>query len=1637
MAAKFRALLIGVPAYDDQTIDPLPCISDDLVELRAALESVGYEVEQHPFGQTDRDRIETAIELFLVEERPDATETRLVFLSGHGMHLLGQDYLVPRGADKRVRDFATKCIAVDFDRFARDGNAANVVIMIDACREGLRFERKSAPSEGGWAQRPRAPQSVVYVYACSAGEVAHYVRPEPDKAFSFFSRALSTVIRDDPAMTLAEVEEAIQPVLDDLTARYNRPPQQVAITAVSKNLRLFPRAHRGAWSGGEHPWVDAVRQHSAWRWVTDDRGKPELQDATERWVRELSRIWEKAQRARRPDPWHEYRFASRMSARSSFLVSGINKEKLELSAAEAAVLVLMPFLHATFWAAQANLRAPAVQPADLTVHGGAGDRASFEHYLEYQVPGFDRLARRAKAGTDAGGNPLAQPVGWWLFHGWLATNTDSYNEDLLVQLVVDTWARTPVPGADGPWADDAAGELAREVFSPGWLMKLLKAMRLDPLTVARPDRDSGLAASRMIAAATDHEQRIRERMLGCLLVAAEQFAIGAARLPDIVVNHLGVEKGARLDDLLETLATAKWIPRGRGRVLTAACRHPAVDLALREHVTRLDALLRQLDRIAGEHPDLAALADLPMAASPDGVLPERVDGRRLYESDLFRFRLADDRIQELLMGEQLYGDSSLAIRELYQNALDACRYRQARRQYLAATEAPLDEWEGLIVFRQGVENGRRYLECADNGIGMGMGELINAFSQAGVRFADLPEYVEEQSDWRRHGIVLEPNSRFGIGVLSYFMLADDITVTTCRLDRLGRPTRRYTVTIAGPGSLFLIRDEGPGHESGTTVRLYLRADAEVSCVDLLRRVLWIADFRVRASDQTAAQDWAPGVLAPSAPIGAEDPLTQDIDQTGAVDATADPAVWWSAFPGGVLVDGLWAGTAITGAVVNLRGAQARLTVDRRTLVDYDKEAVNRLLRQQIDALFAPGAGVLSFGWLIDLTDYRPRLADSILLEAAGRHYRWPATLRGADVAIVGCFEMDLPYLGSSEPRFAYKPSDYLPDWLAARRIAAWVSAGIFPALRVIGRDAWVALLALPTDARLLDTKEISLSQPGPPIPPGHIASAAVRSGQGLAAVVERLRAYGFRAFPDALPSEVQPDDLKILSADLDARKPWRDPGVQVPLGRVASIAAETGRSLAEVVERLHAYGFRVSGEDLPDEADPDDIEILNGRADGQVLDLDSERSVPPGYVALAVLRSGRSPADVVGRLRAYGCRELPETLPEDIEPGDPKILIGDLDGTGRWPDLGTPVPLGYVAWAALETGRGVAAIVERLRAYGFRDLPEVFPERGDPDDARFLGGSLEHSSWPDPAVPVPLGYVAWAARETGRGLAEVVERLRAYGFGSLPEAPPGEPDPDDAKILAGNEIGRMPWLDPEAPVPLGLVLRASMECGRSPAEIAERLRAYGFHHLPPALPTDLDLYDREILSMDLDGRAPWLEVSAPVSLGHLVRAAGEYRRSPVEIADRLRAHGFRQLPENLPPDRDFGDVAILGSYGESDSISGVTIPLGHIVNAAFETRRSPAEVVTRLRLYGFRRLPELRGLPVPVSEDARLLSRDLDASPPWLSLDEPIPAGTVAQVLARPSWERDLRRLLEYGFRLPDWLVLADEGEVHGATGPR
>src|SRR5262249_53543854 len=82
----------------------------------------------------------------------------------------------------------------------------------------------------------------------------------------------------------------------------------------------------------------------------------------------------------------------------------------------------------------------------------------------------------------------------------------------------------------------------------------------------------------------------------------------------------------------------------------------------------------------------------------------------------------------------------------------------------------------------------------------------------------------EQARWEEAGIPFWANSRFGIGVLAYFMLADEVAVLSRRVsDRFAGPGEHgLSARILSGSDLFRVAEDAracPG--GGTRVRLYV------------------------------------------------------------------------------------------------------------------------------------------------------------------------------------------------------------------------------------------------------------------------------------------------------------------------------------------------------------------------------------------------------------------------------------------------------------------------------------------------------------------------------------------------------------------------------------------------------------------------------------------------------------------------------------------------------------------------------------------------------------------------------------------------------------------------------------------------
>ncbi|WP_053200890.1 HD domain-containing protein [Streptomyces viridochromogenes] len=1280
-------------------------------------------------------------------------------------------------------------------------------------------------------------------------------------------------------------------------------------------------------------------------------------------VARLAGFYDTARGGISDDPWHDENLAPRIAHRTNHLIRVLWPDsEPRLASAEAALLALLPFLYQAYRTSNAAELATDVDPARLDELDELTPAASLRRKYEVLLRGHGRLVRQAKRGHLHGDPDGEREVGWWLFHQW--ANQQAGNLDRLLAAVCPE-------GSD-----------IRRVLDPELVTRLVTCVQVPPQELFDVTREGHLRAEEFQLNLRGLEYpKVRERLTGSLFAIAHRMAIEVTDLPSVVVEHVGIPYALSPGRVLRTLEEEKasWSDQRDALRLKATCDHPAIVDALTEHTRRLELLLRHV-----RHADIPGLGTLPAYASASDLRSPDGNGTPGPVNGVIRFRLDEARVQELLMGENLYRDRSLAIRELYQNALDACRYRHARTK----ADDPHTGYQGRIEFTQGVEEGRHFLECRDNGIGMDETILSQAFSQAGVRFTDLPDFKDEQQEWDRRGIRMHPTSRFGIGVLSYFMLADEIRVTTRRMDT----RRELTVIITGPGHYFQVRSsDEPRRGPGTSVRLYLRdGDTAPSCVRELRRLLGIAEFDTVAEHGSQKETWQANVLRPrEAPrlrpdgFDAHGALLSWSDDSGRLDGQ----VVWCEGGGGILVDGIHVEPRerrgvltdpdnrrqLRGVVVNLSGRSLprRLSTDRAEILDEDvSDKVERLIRASLPALVTSRVvrrgkeePWLTAKWLAEVAGRSPGLAD-IVTDAAGEH-GCELELHGqpSPVARAGFFPQDVhivhrDHSGLSETEASLgetlagkvysDPDDVTLLWrLLGQRPNAELEAlaEIVPDLnRVEG-----VLAARPSDVlirtayfqnwdyRLWPDDEYGREQLGTP---GHSLFVATVCGTSYTDVVARLRQlrlpapapYGAEPVADSINLALLSDDLHGLNRDEDPLT-WLTTDEPVPPGHLLKAHHALGISVSEAACRMKTFGFEVPEDAcLLDTQDKETLRLLSRNLNGDWPWLTPAEPVAIGQVLAAAAELGWPVPEVTSRLRSHG---LEVNLDPAHEPRADDLLsqgaqwgwnIRDLTGMTE-----ETVPPGAVADVAVQHDVPLAEISRRIAAVGLTP-PPALPDRADSSDLVFLRVDAdEDSPWLSAGAEVPLLHVAHASGVTGLPPAAVASRLRAYGL-VPPDAPfPESLGPDDVTLVRRERDGSSmrSSYTPGERVPTHRVITVSVELRMPLRDVIDRLAQYGLGTSYEPLPTAPDELDPALVLLGPEHNRStrrWLDWNEPVPPHHLISAPARLEIEPDEVAEALSALGFR-IPEYRADEWDEVDRRLCVESHSKDSET-IRLPLG-------------------------------------------------------------------------------------------------------------
>jgi hypothetical protein len=188
-----------------------------------------------------------------------------------------------------------------------------------------------------------------------------------------------------------------------------------------------------------------------------------------------------------------------------------------------------------------------------------------------------------------------------------------------------------------------------------------------------------------------------------------------------------------------------------------------------------------------------------------------------YYPDRILFE-ADPEILKLLI-EPLYGDNGgIAIRELVQNAVDACL---ELRDYLRSTSPQgahdVNSYKAEVTVHLDGGKDEEWLTVRDNGTGMTSDVVKNYFLKAGASFRRSDAWKRQHETVDGKPRVLR-SGRFGIGVLAAFLLGDQVEVTTRHVSNLPDQGIQFAASIDDE-AIELQRIRLPA--VGTTVRVRL------------------------------------------------------------------------------------------------------------------------------------------------------------------------------------------------------------------------------------------------------------------------------------------------------------------------------------------------------------------------------------------------------------------------------------------------------------------------------------------------------------------------------------------------------------------------------------------------------------------------------------------------------------------------------------------------------------------------------------------------------------------------------------------------------------------------------------------------
>ncbi|MBI3259517.1 MAG: ATP-binding protein [Ignavibacteriae bacterium] len=324
-----------------------------------------------------------------------------------------------------------------------------------------------------------------------------------------------------------------------------------------------------------------------------------------------------------------------------------------------------------------------------------------------------------------------------------------------------------------------------------------------------------------------HGKIIHKRYIAICLRLADVIEIDPERAPEVLIKHRSIIEGS-LSHWLKEKFTSVDIDENHNICVTANPTRAFIHKAIFDVADQIEQETNLCNTLISEIPlkNISPSNNLKHEWNIHTRVHREIKSTDDYEYIDGTFKPNSEKLLQLLAGTELYGNPLLAIRELIQNSFDAIKVQIA---YKVLEEGLTDDKDiealkkkfnlELSVSKEGDDY---WIICKDNGVGMDKEIIKKCFLVGGANKRHELKELERKCNKIGHNIEL--TGQFGIGVLSYFMIADKLLIQTKKSYLSGnREINGWEFEINGISDFGELRSSSC-NSNGTIIKLRIKQE---------------------------------------------------------------------------------------------------------------------------------------------------------------------------------------------------------------------------------------------------------------------------------------------------------------------------------------------------------------------------------------------------------------------------------------------------------------------------------------------------------------------------------------------------------------------------------------------------------------------------------------------------------------------------------------------------------------------------------------------------------------------------------------------------------------------------------------------